>query len=646
MRRRLTLRVAVALAGALVLVLPSLASAALTDEQALAKRYAPVVRLVTQTEECGPGEPFEPIDVNILLDEATVALRGPWGGDLVKIAPAAGDLTEKRYEYHLDFPGNALDPGCTYERWANRISQGSKPTVYAHVATDPSHPGKLALQYWFYYVFNDWNNTHEGDWEMIQLNFDADSAAEALTRPPTEAGYSQHEGAERSAWDDPKLELVDGTHPVVHPAAGSHANFYDSALHLGASGSEGVGCDDTSAPTHDIGTAVQTIPGDQPDARTAFPWIGFAGRWGELQRAFFNGPTGPNLKTQWTAPISWSEGWRERSVAVPGGGALGTSATDFFCSAIAAGSNALRKVVDEPLLGIGVLATLIILITLALSRTTWSPVAPFRLARRRAWGQILSAAARMYSKRLPLFLGIGILALPISVIVTLLQAALIGASTILGVETEGEGGGILVYAVIAIGTALTLLSLGLVMAATARALAEIDAGRPTSPLRAYRLAFEYVWSLLGALVIVALIISALLASFFLIPIAIWLAVRWALIVPAVVLEDRSAAGALRRSGRLVRHGWLKTGSLSVVGAVLAIIAGPLLSALLILLTSVPLGLLNVISGLIYVVAMPFVALATIYVYFDMRVRDELEVEHHLEELPPEIEFAPVSAHDG
>jgi homoserine acetyltransferase len=56
--------------------------------------------------------------------------------------------------------------------------------------------------------------------------------------------------------------------------------------------------------------------------------------------------------------------------------------------------------------------------------------------------------------------------------VTLLQAALIGASSILGVETEGESGGILVYAVLAIGTALTLLSLGLVMAATARALAE------------------------------------------------------------------------------------------------------------------------------------------------------------------------------
>ena len=644
-RRLLSLGFAVTLVAGLALSLPALAAASLSDEQALAKRFAPAVRLVTQHEPCGPGEPYQPIDIKALLDEPTVALRGPWGNDLVKIAPQAGDLSADRYEYHLDFPGNALDPGCSYERWANRISEGTRPTVYAHVATDPQHPGKLALQYWLYYVFNDWNNTHEGDWEMIQLNFDAATAAEALKQTPARVGYSQHEGAEGSAWDDPKLELVGGTHPVVYPAAGSHANFYDSALHLGASGSEGVGCDDTSAPTHDLGTAVETIPSNQADARAAFPWIAFAGRWGELQRAFFNGPTGPNLKTQWTSPITWSEDWRDRAVAVPGGGALGTGATDFFCGAIAAGSNALRRSLDEPLLGIGVLAALVILVAFGVSRTTWTPVAPLRLARRRAWGQILAAATRMYSKRLLLFLGIGILALPISVVVTILQAGLIGASSILGVETEGESGGILVYGVLAIGTALTLMSLGLVMAACARALIEIDAGRPISPLRAYRLALEYVWSLLGALVIAALVVSALLYSLFLIPIAIWLAVRWALIAPVVVLEDRSTVGALRRSGGLVRHGWLKTGSLSVVGAVLAIIAGPLLSALLILLTSVPLSLLNIISGLIYVVAMPFVALATIYVYFDMRVRDELETEPATS-LPAEIPFAPASALDG
>ena len=344
-------KLALALAAAAALVLPQLASASLADEQALAQRYAPDVRLVAQAQECGTGESYVPIDVNALFDEPTVALRGPWSGDnLVKIAPTAGDLTSSRYEYHLDFPGNALDPGCDYERWSRHITEGQKPTVYAHVATEPAHPGKLALQYWFFYVFNDWNNTHEGDWEMIQLDFDAGErgpgagdharrrSATASTRAP-----SGRRGATRSC------ELVDGTHPVVHPAAGVHANFYEEALYLGSSASEGVGCDDTRGPTLDIRPVVKTIPSDPAAALAAFPWIGFGGRWGELQRAFFNGPTGPNLKTQWTEPITWAQDWRDRSMAVPGAGAFGTGATDFFCGAVAAGSNALRRAVDNPL---------------------------------------------------------------------------------------------------------------------------------------------------------------------------------------------------------------------------------------------------------------------------------------------------------
>ena len=192
------------------------AAADLADEQALAERYAPIVRLVEQQDVCSYGEPFIPTDIDLLLDEETVALRGPWNvTDLVKIAPTADDLV-KRFEYHLDFPGNALNPGCDYNRWAKRLTRGSKPVVYAHVVGEDGFPGKLALQYWFFYPFNDFNNTHEGDWEMIQLLFDAPDARAALETEPVEVGYSSHEGAERAAWDDEKLELV-GDRPVVYP---------------------------------------------------------------------------------------------------------------------------------------------------------------------------------------------------------------------------------------------------------------------------------------------------------------------------------------------------------------------------------------------------------------------------------------------
>ena len=418
-------------------------------------------------------------------------------------------MSRNLYEYHLDFPGNALDPGCDYERWADRLTEGEAPTVYAHVATEADAPGRIALQYWFYYVFNDWNNTHEGDWENIQLIFDAADARQALSREPVSVGYSQHEGSEEALWGEEKLELVDATHPVVHPAAGSHANFFGSALFLGSSAEQGVGCDDTTGPHLEVRPVVRTIPSDPAEARTVFPWIGFEGRWGEFQRAFFNGPTGPNLKTSWTEPITISENWRDRSYAVPAGGALGTSTTDFFCSVIGGGSTALRRLVDEPLPVLLALGALVVLVAFGLSRATWRPTAPLRLARRRAWGQILTAAARMYAGRLRLFLGIGLVLLPISLLVTLLQAVVIRASSIAGVSTEGESGGFLVFLVFVIGTALTLLGLSLVIAATGRALVEIDHGRQIGPFGAYRLAFDSARPLLRAVLIAVTAISLL-----------------------------------------------------------------------------------------------------------------------------------------
>jgi hypothetical protein len=628
----------VALLALVALVVVPAAAADVAQETALAERYAPVVRLVADTGDCEPDKPYQPIDVDLLFGDPTVALRGPWGNDLVKIAPGAKDLGERLYGYHLDFPGNALRPGCDYLDWESRLTAGHAPTAYAHVATDPDHPGQLSLQYWFFYVFNDWNNLHEGDWEMVQLVFDAPSAAGALRRAPTEIGYSQHEGAERAEWDDDKLERVDGTHPVVHPADGSHANFYGEALYLGSSASEGVGCDDTRGPTFDVRPTVQTIPGAQAEALGRFPWIGFQGRWGELRPSIFNGPTGPNLKDQWTHPIDWSDDWRSHSYTVPGSTLFGPSATGFFCGAVAHGSRSLVRLVDHPV-GFGlVLAALALVVLILISRATWRPTAPLRLAHRRAWGQILAAAGRMYVDRLGLFLGIGLLVLPISLLVTILQALVLHATSILGLQTGDGSSGLLSFVVLGIGTALTLLGLGLVQAATARALVELDRGESVGPVHAYRLASDRLGRLFAALLIAVLAVSLLASTFFLLPVAVWLAGRWALLVPAAELEAGSALGALRRSRRLVRGRWLKVASLIVAGGALVLVAGPLLGVLLILATAAPFWLVNVVAGIVYALAMPFVALTTAYVYFDARIRTELEGEHPAQ-LPAEIELS-------
>jgi predicted membrane metal-binding protein len=135
---------------------------------------------------------------------------------------------------------------------------------------------------------------------------------------------------------------------------------------------------------------------------------------------------------------------------------------------------------------------------------------------------------------------------------------------------------------------------------------------------------------------VVVAVSLLATSLFLLPIAIWLAGRWALVVPVVELEDSGARAALRRSRRLTRRRWLKVASLVVVGGGLVLLLGPLIGALVILVSDAPFWLVNVIAGLIYAVTMPFVALTTAYVYFDCRVRDELAGEETIDRLPAEI----------
>ncbi len=624
-----------------VLVFAPQARAGLADEKALAERYAPVVRAVEQVEECGHGSPYDPIDVDLLFGEPTVALRGPWSpSDLVKIGPSAEDLVD-RFEYHLDFPGNALDPGCGYERWNRRLTEGSAPTVYAHITSEAGHPGKLALQYWFFYTFNDFNNTHEGDWEMIQLVFGAVDAQEALAERPVMVGYSSHEGAERASWGDEKLELVDGTHPVVYPASGSNANKFTQALYLGSSAEAGVGCDDTRSPHRESRPTVKTIPSNPAAAEAAFPWLAFEGRWGELQRAFFNGPTGPNLKEQWTRPITWSETWRERGYAVPSGGLLGTGATDVFCTGIAKGSRGLILFLRSPLLVLLAIGALLGLIALVIGRATWRPSAPFRLARRRSWGQILSAAARVYVSHTRIFLGIGLILIPIALAITALQWLAREGIDLFATLTGDAAGAFAVTAVV-IGTTFALLGLGLVQAATACALLELDAGRTIGPVHAYRTAMRRARPLLAA---TAIFVAAwvVLSSTLLIPVAIWLAIRWCLLAPAVEIERCTGASALRLSSRLVRRRWLKVGSLVGLSAAIALLTGPLLGAILILATETPLALLNIVAGVVYALTLPYVAIVTTYVYADAATRHQLDTADEPSHLPAEIELRRSSA---
>jgi len=621
----------VALAAVLATGLP--AHAADGDEQALAERFAPVVRLVQQDVECGPGEPYQPSAVELVLGDKSVALRGPWDDEVVGAGPTAEDLGEGLFGYHLDFPGNPLEAGCDYEEWARAAGAGAAPTTYSHVTTEAGRDGRLALQYWFFYPYNDYTNKHEGDWEMVQLVFAADDAAEALDQMPIAVGYTQHEGLEVAQWDDPKLEIVDGTHPVVHPAAGSHANFYEDALYLGTSAEQGFGCDDARNPADDLSLTIAVVPSDPAAAKAEYPWLGFEGRWGQREEAFYNGPTGPNTKTSWTHPISYQEqNGRDLSYAVPVGGLFGTSATDFFCETVSSGSEVVRKLFDNPVRLLLVLAVLALLVVWLLHRTTWTPVTPLRIARRRAAGQLIRAAGRMYRSRWRLFIGIGFLTVPASLVVAVLQGLILGGSE------GGEAGGfrVLVSALLAflvLGTSILL-----VLAATTHALGEIDRGAEVGVRGAYRLALARWRPLVGAFLVASVVVGLLTVTVVLSPLAVVAILLFAFFVPVIAFEGASAVASLRRSASLVRHRIVKTALLLATSILVAGALGPLLGTILILLTGAPFPLANIVAGVTYAVLMPYVGLTVAYLYFDVRIRSELarhEV-HVADVMPAEI----------
>jgi hypothetical protein len=604
---------------------PEAGAQASEAEIALARAYAPVVKVQDQPEECKRGEPYEPVDVLLLMDNDEVALRGPWDAtNIVAIAPSAERLGRGLPGYHLDFPGDALEPGCTYEEWSKRLIAQAPATTYARVVAEPGQPGLLALQYWFYYVFNDWNNTHEGDWEMIQIVFAADTPTEALARGPVEVGYSQHSSAERAQWGDDKLELVDGTHPVVYPAAGSHANFFSSDLFLMRSEAEGVGCDDTTGPSRTLRPVVDTVPTAPDDYLPAYPWLGFEGRWGEQQAGFFNGPTGPNLKTQWTHPITWSrESWRNTSFTVPGGGAVGTQATDFFCGAIASGSELLRRTKANPGTAAIIIGGLAVLLLWGLSRTRWQPSVPLPVARRRRWGQLLSASARMLARHPRVFLGIGLLFVPLGLLITLVQWVLFRLTALAPlVDEAGERNAVVATLVFGVGAVFTLLGFAIVQAAATRALLEIDGGRPVTALSAYRWVLRRARPLLIALVIAVPVLVVLDLSIVLVPVAAFLLVRWSLLGVVAGAEEEPSPGVLRRSAELARGHWWRVASIVFGVTGVALLAGPVVGALVLVFTGAAFDLVNLIAGVVYVVALPFAAIVTGYLYSDLRLRKE------------------------
>jgi hypothetical protein len=524
---------------------------------------------------------------------------------------------------YLDFGGNALRPGCFYEKQFKRWFGDRKPTVYVHIATDSEHPGKLAVQYWFFYTFNDFTNKHEGDWEMAQVDFDAASPEQALKIGPYQVDYAQHAGGERAAWDgDPKL-AKDGTHPLEYIATGAHAGFFQRKLYLGKGGTAVFGCEDTRGTTDQFSLQTVVVPDTPVPADSPFAWLNFQGRWGQLQPSVNNGPLGPaNANREvWTHPITWAEGLRTSSLIVPGGRVLGLSVTSFFCGAVEHASAAIIWSLIHPAPFLILLGLVVVAGIRAARRSRWRPPDPRPIRRSRGGGQILGAARRLYRGNAWTFIGIGAVFIPVAVLASAVQWVLFHVTGLSGlVALDGRRGAITALLALLIGDIGGAFAAAAVTGAVSAALNELDGERPITARRAYELAGRNARALGGATAVQFVVILLLVLTVVGIPLAVYYFIRTSMFAQACVLEDQPAIPSLRASARLTRRHWWRTFGFIALVNVIAILSGPLLGVLILLLTAQSLTFIDITGSIVYTLVVPYAAIALTLYYFDLQMR--------------------------
>jgi hypothetical protein len=157
-------------------------------------------------------------------------LLSPRGLEAIKARLAATDHFHESYALKLRWRPGLSSPDAAwadYTKWLkSRTSKGADDdrVVYLRVVRGDG-PAELVLQYWLFYHYNDWKNSHEADWECVTQFF----ATRDHRLEPIAAAYSAHLGAYWRRWPDVRTTVgPDGAlHPLVYVARGSHANYFE-----------------------------------------------------------------------------------------------------------------------------------------------------------------------------------------------------------------------------------------------------------------------------------------------------------------------------------------------------------------------------------------------------------------------------------
>jgi hypothetical protein len=278
------------------------------EEQALAERYVPVLYF-------HPAELYRPQPVEVMIGSSRLRQARPYRVDSTVLRRVTNpDLARYSDEsYSLDFwlgdqvSSDHRNYSAHRGFYASTLSPDAgrpPPLTYAHMVRDES--GRVSVQYWLFYLYNDFFNKHEGDWEMVQVLLDPAGKPEWLV-------LSQHEGGTRRPWGEATIE--EETHPAVYVALGSHANYFwgnETYIRRLAFGNARLDIPDRTGTAGRTFPEVVLIPDREeiaahPTEWVGFEWLLFRGRWGEMApRPEFRGPLGPAYKgEQWERPLDW-----------------------------------------------------------------------------------------------------------------------------------------------------------------------------------------------------------------------------------------------------------------------------------------------------------------------------------------------------
>jgi hypothetical protein len=599
----------------------------------LAAKYVPIVKLKQQAEPCDEGgEAYGPSSVTPILGNPDFTFLKD--GVAVMRGPTAQDLYEKPEGYAIDYPGSPLSAGCDYDELARSLGMGvppKAPTAYAHVTTQADEPGLLVVQYWFFYLFNDYNNLHEGDWEMAQLVFRADTPEEALTRAPVEMGLSQHNLGEKASWTDPKVEKQ-GDHPVVYAAKGSHAGFYGPGLWLERSPSEGIGCDDTRGPSVTVAPKSVLLPSADPGRDSPLAWITYKGTWGEQLRAPYDGPPGPNTTDRWANPVTWQNEARDSSTPIPDVGSDIVTAS--FCNIVAAASQLLTDLGSNPVVTLSFLLGLLAIALFLVRRTRWNRVPIDPVVRDRRAGQMIRSALALMRRSPMHTLAVGLVFIPIAVVASGIQW-LVSNAPVIGPVLQELGGeaslvwiGAITFAVpggvIGYIAAIFLVSAGMEI--------RDRTGRNPSARELLHEARVRLRATARSVALRALQIVALAVSIVGIPWAAKLLVETQVLTQVCVVEDRTGEDSRMRARALVRGAWVRVAVISLLASMLPLLVAPLL-AMPFLLLQMPVSVVNLIGAVFAAAVTPLAAVVMVLLYGD-------RVAEGLDSAPPPARIGP------